>query len=227
MSYCGIMNEYWLTGFWEADGSVTIYPHKHKDSPSGFYWRCYFSITQAENAKDVLYKMKDYLRSVGIRSFFSLCAKGTESCQTKYRICIKNTDDVVKFINLIKPHIETEKRVKQIELAEKAAKIIQYKEHLLESGFNKLIDIMDECREYRNLSSKTNAKYSREYFEKLWSERGGFYAFKPKRNRISKREWDTILKMREEGCTLKQIGEKYGVKLQSIDYILKKIKKGG
>ena len=218
------MNESWVTAFWESEGTVTLFPHRNKMSPTGFYWHCSISIFQAEKGKDGLDATCDYLDKHGIYSIIDLSSKGTDKWQKRYRLSIRRIEDCIKFLNLIEPYIVMNKRRQQAKLGMKALLLMSDKEHLIQRGFIELIDIMTEMQQWKSASS--SSKYTREYFERLWKKQGGFYNRKRTRGRITKRQWPIIIKMREEGATLKEIGDVFGVALQSIWYLLEEKKIG-
>jgi len=206
-----------VSSAWEADGSIWSSIQKNKYSPFGYYFQVFFRITQTVDKEDTVLSIRDFLNSKGFNSRIAR-TKRTGNRQDVIEVRVAGKQNCYDLITHLRKYIIGHARRKQLETTSHILERLIRKDHLFPDGFLEIIDLIQEERKWKTRQS--HPKYTREFFEELWEKQGGVQVRQRKHGRIHQDSWPEILRMKREGVTLREIGEKFGVVPQSIYYLL-------
>jgi hypothetical protein len=146
----------WLAGFFEGDGSILCYVDRAKGYKFKFRIRVLIKLSQKSNK--VLYEIRKDLELGNV-----LLNKRKDSKLNYFDLIIANQDDVLLFINLIKPYVRFKNN--QLEIAIKILskrRLISSEKDLLQLA--KLADSLSILNIKSNNDGKKYTTMIKEYF---------------------------------------------------------------
>ncbi len=122
------MNLNYVSGFFDGEGSLSIFVKKDERYNTGFHVSVRINMTQKDSV--VLYRIKKFMK-MGNITF--------NRCYELYEYNITRIKDVEKFINLIKDKVIVKKN--ELDAFEKCVDMMLDKKHLNEDGVNQIIKL--------------------------------------------------------------------------------------
>lgn len=207
---CNI-NWSWIAGFFEGEGTLDIHPSKSPRIPVGWSFSCMMNINQVDdgNLNELYREISNYLNKFQIRCMIGkLRSTENKNWKKSATLSLYGTDNCLKFINMILPHMNLKNKIAQVELMRKGITLMKNRKHASMEGVLDLMDIIDEIRSHR--TDRGKRKYTRQYLEE-------YFKIHPPRER--KRKYappmtdETLQRIKElysEGNSIRGIGRKIG-----------------
>jgi LAGLIDADG endonuclease len=145
---------YWLTGFVDGEGTFAISIFKNNTLKRGYQVLPEFTITQGEKSISVLYDIQNFLKCGKVY----VNNRKDNHKENVYKFTVRNINDL---INIIIPFFDEHNlntyKINDFNLFKEACKLVYSKDHLLDEGFFKLVQLSEQINTKKSKSKVLDA----------------------------------------------------------------------